>query len=614
MNIKNIFQSLFSHNEKSDPHQEIAVTPAFWWANLPYPRLQLILKGEDLTDCKVKIESDGDIKVEDTIHFPNPHYMAIYLNVAQAKPQQFHILLKKGWTEKRIPYTLRARRTDTYAQGFDATDTVYLLMPDRFAQGETTLPPIKGLKENTFDRTQPDARHGGNIQGIIDHLDYFKQLGITTLWTTPVLENDMPDCSYHGYAITNYYKVDSRLGTNEDYARLVSEAHKKGLKVIMDMVFNHCGSEHPLFKDMPYTDWFSYGNTYTPTNHETVSPTDLHAAATVQERTTEGWFVKTMPNWNQRNPHVQQYLIQTSLWWIEYAGIDGIRQDTYPYCDAAFMASWCKTLRDIYPQLNIVGETWLPDNVSTACWQKDNKLTTRNPELPTVMQFPLLGPLRLENGFHSLENLYAQLTQDIVYADPLHTLIFLENHDTERYFRTQEEARDIERYKMSVTMLLTLRGIPQLYQGTEVAQYGDKKEGDGAMRKDFPGGWKDDKTNAFTGEKLTSLQREAQDFTRRLLHWRSQCEAIGKGSLTHYPPKEDTYIYIRRYKTQQVTVILNVADHPKMLETTLYKEAFPKSEAKHILLGGTKQPIKTRFALTAKDIQILEFTLSEKKS
>lgn len=606
----NIFQKLTSaltgeHKTESSVLEIKRIAPNFWWSGINLQHLQILFYGENLKDCKVKLDGE-DITIEEIVFFLNPHYMLLYLNIEKAKHQQFTITLKKGKVEKQIPYELKQRRTDVYAQGFDAADVLYLFMPDRFSQGDARNELVAGMLEKPSQRTDPDGRHGGDIQGIINHLDYFVKLGVTTLWPTPLLENNMPAFSYHGYAITDYYHIDPRFGTNDDYCRFIQEAHQKGLKVIMDMVFNHCGSENYLFKDMPYHDWFCYGKTYTQTNNETNSPTDIHASEEVRKRNKDGWFVKTMPNWNQKNRYVADYLIQNSIWWVEYAGIDGIRQDTYPYCEPEMMARWCKTLTTLYPRLNIVGETWIHNNIGVACWQKDCKLTEQNSYLPTVMDFPLMGPLRLENADQSLQAIYNLLAQDIVFANPMNLLIFLENHDTERFFKSKEQTMHIERYKQAITLLLTLRGIPQLYCGTEIMLYGDKAKGDGAMRKDFPGGWQGDKVNAFTEQGLNAFQREALEFTKQLLHWRKNNETISKGDLIHYPVKEGIYIFCRKYKKCTTTIILNCSDRPKILETTYYKEAFPDTKA-HDVLFNKNLSVNIHFALASKDIQILEF-------
>lgn len=580
------------------------VAPAFWWAGLNNPSLQILIYGDDLTDCEPTLTT-GDITIKETVRLKNPHYLLLYLDVSKAQPRKFNILLKKGRKTTAIPYEIRARRTDTYAQGFDASDAVYLLMPDRFAQGNPQNTKIKGLLDKPADRTNPDARHGGDLEGLTAHLDYFNQLGVTALWLTPVQENDMPGGSYHGYAITDYYTIDPRLGGNAAYLKFVETAHQHGLKVIMDMVFNHCGSENYLFKDMPDTDWFNHGTNYIPTNYETVSPSDIHAAPAVKTKMTDGWFVSVMPDLNQRNRYVADYLIQNSIWWIEYAGIDGIRQDTYPYCDFDMMARWCKELTTQYPHINIVGETWISNNPMVAYWQKDNKLSAKNPELPTVMDFPLMETLQLK-GEHPLKAVYDDLTEDIVYADPLHLLTFLENHDTERFFRNFQQVSYIDRYKQALTLLLTLRGIPQLYFGTEVLTFGDKSKGDGAMRKDFPGGWQGDTVNAFTGKGLNDLQHQAFDFTSRLLHWRQGKTAISKGDLIHYPVEDDIYVYSRHYENQRITVLLNGSDKNKIVPLEKYRDVLENSNVSDVLDNRTIK-LGNSLELPPYGIRILEF-------
>ena len=553
------------------------VAPACWWAGLNNPSLQVLIYGDDLTDWEPSLTA-RDITIKETVRLKNPHYLLLYLDIAGAAPQRFNILLKKGRKTTAIPYEIKVRRTDTYAQGFDASDVIYLLMPDRFAQGNPKNTKAAGMLEKPADRTDPDARHGGDLEGLTARLDYFSKLGVTALWTTPVLENNMPEGSYHGYAITDYYNVDPRFGGNTAFLKFVEEAHRRGLKVIMDMVFNHCGSENYLFKDMPDDDWFNHGSDYRQTNYETVAPSDIHAAPSVREKMTDGWFVSVMPDLNQRNRYVADYLIQNSIWWIEYAGIDGIRQDTYPYCDFDMMARWCRELTTQYPRLNIVGETWIGNNPMVASWQKGNNLSPRDPGLPTVMDFPLMETLQMTGG-QPLKAVYNDLTEDIVYADPLHLLTFLENHDTERFFRNFQQVSNIDRYKQALTLLLTLRGIPQLYYGTEVLMYGDKSKGDGAMRKDFPGGWPGDTVNAFTGKGLDSLQREALGFTTRLLHWRKGKTAISKGDLIHYPVDNDVYVYSRHYGNQRITVLLNSSDKNKMIAPGKYRDALEKTTA-----------------------------------
>lgn len=580
------------------------VAPAFWWTGLNRPTLQVLIYGDNLEEYSPSL-STKNITIKEIVRPGNPNYLLLYLDVAKAAPQHFNIILKKGRKTTTIPYELKARRTDTYAQGFDASDVVYLLMPDRFAQGNPRNISAKGMLEKPADRTLPDSRHGGDLEGLTKHMDYFTNLGVTTLWTTPVLENNMPGGSYHGYAITDYYNVDPRFGGNEAFLKFVETAHKNGIKVIMDMVFNHCGSENYLFKDMPAADWFNHGSNYVQTNYETTAPSDIHAANSVKKKMTNGWFVSVMPDLNQRNRYVEDYLVQNSIWWIEYAGIDGIRQDTYPYCDFDMMARWCQTLTAQYPKINIVGETWIGNNPMVASWQKDNRLSKKNPQLPTVMDFPLMEALQL-TGENPLYTVYNDLTQDVVYADPMHLLTFLENHDTERFLKNAEQAQDINRYKQALTLLLTLRGIPQLYYGGEILMYGNKSKGDGAMRKDFPGGWKDDAVNAFTGKGLTAVQQEAFRFTQQLLHWRKNTPAITKGSLMHYPLKDGVYVYSRHYANQRITILMNSTNENKNISVTDFPDVLSNAPARSVLDGRTVK-VKGTVILKPYNIQILEY-------
>lgn len=426
------------------------------------------------------------------------------------------------------------------------------------------------------------------------HLDYLADLGVTAIWHTPTLENNMPNESYHGYAITDYYRTDPRLGTNEAYRRFVDAAHRHGIKVIKDIVFNHCGSMNFLFADCPSDDWFSYGGRYVQTSYKTGAAGDIHASKLDRERIIDGWFVEQMPNFNQRNRYVRDYLRQASIWWIEYAGVDGIRQDTYPYCDFDAMAQWCKAVEREYPGFNIVGETWMNHNVGVAYWQKDSKLAAPlNSELKTVMDFPLMSLLNqsmdeeTDDGGRGLARIYEYISQDVVYADPLHLLTFLDNHDTDRFQKGAGQAHDVYRYKQALTMLLTLRGIPQLYYGDEIGMYANKSKGDGALRKNFLGGWATDRRNAFTEEGRTGLQKRYFDFTRTLLRWRKNCPAVAYGSLTHFHIRNGVYVYSRELRGRVVTVMLNGTGMPVDVDMSVYSEVLPKSYAYDVLAGKT---------------------------
>lgn len=584
------------------------VQPAFWWSGVSNSPLQVLIYGDKISHAEPSL-STSEVTIKEVVKFSNPNYLILYLDIQDAAPQTFDILLKTGKKIQPIPYELRPRRTDKrYAQGFDAGDVVYLLMPDRFANGNPRNDIIKGMRENKMDRNNANARHGGDLEGVMQHLDYFTRLGVTALWMTPVLENNMPGGSYHGYAITDYYQIDPRFGSNETYCQFVEKAHDKGLKVIMDFVFNHCGRENFLFRDMPEQDWFNHGSNFVQTNYETLAPADMHTSDYVKDLAINGWFVESMPDWNQRNRYVADYLIQNSIWWTEYAGIDGIRQDTHPYCDFAMMARWCKTLTDRYPDFNIVGEAWIGNNASVAYWQKDSKLAAPlNSNLPTVMDFPLMDVINQSlNGGYGLSSIYHYLAQDIIYADPMHLLIFLDNHDTSRFCRSEKDAQDMDRFRQATTLLLTLRGIPQIYYGTEILMAGDKSQGDGKLRCDFPGGWNGDTTDVFTGKNLSAAQQEAFNFMQKLLQWRRGNEVVAKGTLKHFPPYNGVYVYERKYKGGSAVIFMNGTGEKKTLSLKPYKEVLPRTSAKDVVSGKTIELTET-LHVSPKGIILLEF-------
>ena len=589
------------------------VAPSFWWAGMKNPELQILLYGEDLALSDVSVSGEG-IYLKETVRQDNPNYLLLYLDLSEAKAQTFQILLKNGKKKLQIPYELKSRvRRGEDVKGFTSEDVLYLIMPDRFANGNPENDVVDGMREKKVDRADAFARHGGDIQGISSHLDYIADLGVTAIWLNPTQENDMESGSYHGYAITDYYQIDRRFGSNEDFCALVEKAHEKNLKVVMDMIFNHCGSENYLFKDKPSKDWFNYRSNYVQTSFKTASVMDTHASAFEKKIATDGWFTSVMPDFNQRNRHVARYLIQSSIWWIEYAGINGIRQDTHPYADFDFMSQWCKEVLDEYPYFNIVGETWLNSNVLVSYWQKDSKLAApQNSNLPTVMDFPLQALMNQafdeETGEWGggLYKLYDYQTQDLVYADPMNLLTFLDNHDTSRFAQTDEMAKNLKRYKQAMVFLLTTRGIPQIYYGTEILMTGDKGKGDGDLRKDFPGGWQGDTRNCFVENGRTEQENEAFEFTRQLLNWRKGNLVIGKGSLKHYSIQNGVYVYQREFNGKSVVVIMNGTDDSKELDLTPYQEILPRENAFDVLTGKNVD-LSKKLRLDGRENLILNF-------
>lgn len=589
------------------------VAPSFWWAGMKNPELQILLYGEELALSDVSVSGEG-IYLKETVRQDNPNYLLLYFDLSEAKAQTFQILLKSGKKERRISYELKARgRKGEEVKGFTSEDVLYLIMPDRFANGCPENDVIDGMREKTVNRADGFARHGGDLQGISNHLDYIADLGATAIWLNPTQENDMESGSYHGYAITDYYQIDRRFGSNEDFCALVEKAHEKDLKVVMDMIFNHCGSENYLFKDKPSKEWFNYRSNYVQTSFKTASVMDIHASAYEKKIATDGWFASVMPDFNQRNRHVARYLIQSSVWWIEYAGINGIRQDTHPYADFDFMSQWCKEVLDEYPYFNIVGETWLNSNVLVSYWQKDSRLAAPlNSNLPTVMDFPLQALMNQafdeETGEWGggLYKLYDYQTQDLVYANPMNLLTFLDNHDTSRFAQTDEMAKNLKRYKQAMVFLLTTRGIPQIYYGTEILMTGDKGKGDGDLRKDFPGGWQGDTRNCFAKNGRTALENEAFEFTRQLLNWRKGNQVIGKGSLKHYSIQNGVYVYQREFNGKSVVIIMNGTDDSKELDLAPYQEILPRENALDVLTGKNVN-LSGKLCLDGRENLILNF-------
>ncbi len=575
------------------------VEPSFWWAGMTNPELQILLYGDDLKGADVSV-SDSRIDIKEVVSLDNKNYILLYLDLSKADVSDFSITLEKGKKKRVIPYSLKERKENSRNRiGFNSSDVLYLIMPDRFANGDPSNDIVKGMRENSVDRKDSFRRHGGDFKGISDNIDYLSDLGITAIWLNPVLENDMPEGSYHGYATTDFYSTDARFGSNEEFKALVDKSHSNGMKIVMDMIFNHCGSEHYFIKDIPSKDWFNYPDRSQMTTFKINTQMDPYASCVDKNESSDGWFVPSMPDFNQRNRHVASYLIQNSIWWIEYAGIDGIRQDTHPYADFDMMASWCKQITDEYPYFNIVGETWLNSNVGVAYWQKDSKVAyPRNSNLPTVMDFPLMYAMNKvfdeettdwDNG---LTALYDYLCQDVVYANPNNLLTFLDNHDTSRFYKNAEQTDNVVRYKQALAFLLTTRGIPQIYYGTEVLMPGDKQFGDGMLRCDFPGGWQGDERSCFISDQRTKNENEAFNYTKKLLSWRKANrsdfpvnDVIAKGELIQYVPKDGIYVYARKLADRSIVVLLNGTCQAKTLSVARYKEVIPARTVNDVVTG-----------------------------
>ena len=601
------------------------VEPTDWYVGMKDPSLQLMVYGEGIREAQVSTDYPG-VRVDSLVRLDSPNYLLVYLDLSGAQPGEMKLRFTMGKSKKEVSYRLKARAmAGEERKGFSNADVLYMLMPDRFAQGKDHKAQVKGMNPYVEDRSKPSLRHGGDLQGIRDHLDYFTQLGVTALWLTPVLENNSPDgkdgsSTYHGYATTNYYRVDPRFGTNEDYRQLIADAHAKGLKVVMDMIFNHCGFEHPWVKDLPSRDWLNVPEwlsgkeedkaKYLQTSYKLTPVLDPYAAEVDKRETVDGWFVPSMPDLNQRNPHVIKYLIQNSVWWIETVGIDGIRMDTYPYADREAMALWMKTLEREYPNFNTVGETWVTEPAYTAAWQKDSKLSSINSYLKTVMDFAFYDRVNMaareetDDWWQGMNRVYNTLCYDYLYANPSSVLAFIENHDTDRFLRN---GTDTLALKQALALLLTINRTPQLYYGTEILMNGTKEVTDGNVRKDFPGGFPGDKANCFTAEGRTRAQNDMFNWLSRLLHWRQGNEAIIHGKQVQFTPRKGVYVIARQAKGQNVLTVVNGTSEPAQMEVKRYAEIIGQATEATDILTGRKVALDKDIALQPRETLVLSF-------
>ena len=616
------------------------IDPTDWYVGMKDATLQLMVYGPNIREANVTTDYPG-VAIDSLIRLDSPNYLLVYLNLKDAQAGEMTLNFKVGKQQKKVKYLLKNREmAGERRMGFTNADVLYMLMPDRFANGNPNNNAYKTMRDKTIDRQAPSLRHGGDLEGIRQHLDYFTELGVTALWFTPVLENDSPSdgksSSYHGYATTDYYRVDPRFGTNADYRRLADEAHSKGLKIVMDMIFNHCGYFHPWVADMPSKDWFNtsewlapenqtaehqknigtidgvakVNDKYLQTSYKLTPVIDPYASKVDLHETVDGWFVPSMPDLNQRNTHVIRYLIQNSEWWIETVGIDGIRMDTYPYADRDAMAHWMKVLGEEYPNFNTVGETWVTEPAYTAAWQKDSKLSEKNSYLPTVMDFAFFDRINqaknedTDEWWNGMNRIYNVLCYDYLYPNPKSVMAFVENHDTDRFLG---EGKDSVALKQALALLLTINRIPQLYYGTEVMMNGTKTVTDGYVRQDFPGGWVSDKHNAFTAEGRTKAENDMFRWISNLLHWRKGNEVITKGSQTQFITYKGVYVVARQYKGKSVMTVINGKREAAELDVKRYAEIIGETVKATDVTTGRHVSLNKNVKLRPRQTMILEF-------
>ena len=596
------------------------VEPAFWWHKMKNPELQILVYGKDIS--KYQVELSDQIQIKDLTKTENPNYVFITVNTEQVKNYSFKINLKNGnKTLDSYTYELKNRNPKSAErESFSSKDVMYLIMPDRFANGDISNDSQPNLTEKS-DRTLPSGRHGGDLRGIINNLDYLQNLGATALWLTPANEDNEKKTSYHGYAQTDLYKIDGRYGTNEEYLELSRNLQKRGMMLIQDYVTNHWGISHWMIQDLPTKDWIhqfkdgegKYG--FKRSNYRTTSQFDTNVAEIDKQEALNGWFDTTMPDLNQSNPLVLKYLTQNAIWWIEYAELGGLRVDTYPYNDKIAMAKWAKSITDEYPKFNIVGEAWMYNPAHISYWQKDSKIAAidnYNSYLPSVMDFTLYSDLpnalkEEESWDKGMIKIYNSFGNDFLYPNINNILVFFENHDTERF--NEIFKGDLRYYKMALTLMATVRGIPQIYYGSEIGMRGDKnKGGDADIRKDFPGGWKGDSQNAFDSKTQTAEQKGFHDFTQKLLNWRKGKNVIHSGKTKHYMPKEKVYVYFRFNEKENVMVIINNNEKDQTFDLGRFSESIQGITKGKDVVSGKEFSISSenKMTISGKSSLILE--------
>lgn len=569
------------------------VRPMSWWTGMVNPELQLLVHGQRIAQRSVSFSYPG-VRLEKVHKVQSPNYLFLDLRIgAEAKPGKFIITFRqKG--KKDINYTYVLNKPDSSRgriMGVTDKDLIYLIMPDRFSNGDPSNDRVPGMKDGSLNRDSMYQRHGGDLQGIISHLDYIKDLGATAVWCTPMIENDMRHASYHGYAATDIYKIDPRFGTNALYKTYVEKCHEVGLKVIKDVVHNHIGSEGWIMADLPMKDWVHQWPEYTNSSYRDQPVMDIHASKSDQKIMLDGWFVPTMPDLNQQNEYVQKYLTQNHIWWIEYAGIDGLRLDTYPYNDPAFMAEWAKALRAQFPHLSIFGETLVTSVAEQAYFAGGNTVNRgMDTHLPGVTDATLKDAIYealngKEGWVDGINRLYAALSLDFLYKHPEQNVVFLDNHDMSRFYSMVQE--DFDKYKQGMAILLTMRGIPQMYYGTEILMKNFSAP-DGLVREDFPGGWKGDKTDKFTKAGRTEQENKAFDYVKTLADFRKRSPALQDGKLMQFVPERGVYVYFRYNQDQTVMVIINSNKEAQTLQTKRFSERTAGFSSATDVLTGEK--------------------------
>ncbi len=596
------------------------VYPSHWFTGMKNGKVQLMFHlpnaGAANSPATVSVTSSSpDVSILKVNKVSNPRYVFVDIQIAKAaKPQQVKFAFKGGGFAGRTKtFELKPKRKGNgtlYAQGVTSSDFMYLIMPDRFSNGTEANDKVAGMLDAGFSRDSMYFRHGGDLQGIGNHLDYFAELGVTALWLNPVLQNNMPRASYHGYAFTDHYTIDERLGGNAAYKDLIDAMHARGLKMVQDAVYNHVGLEHFFVKDQPTSDWLHQWPTYTNTTYKDQVLFDPYASESDKNKMSNGWFVPSMPDLNHDNPYLANFLIQHALWTVEEFGIDGWRVDTYAYNDLQFMNRCNKALLDEYPKLTIFGETWVHGVPNQSYFVRNNYNIPYKSNQPGITDFQLLWGIQdamtKDFGWNDgVNKLYTTLAQDFVYKDPMQNVIFFDNHDISRFYSTIGEHR--KKYFMSIGWLLTCRGIPQWYYGAEIGMKGFANP-DGLVRMDFPGGWKGDAKNAFTAAGRTPGEDSIFTFTKKLANFRKQSSALKTGKLMQFVPEDGVYTYFRYNNEQTIMVVMNTAAEERTLDPLRYKERVGANQQLKDVMDGTSRAMSGSWKVPAHGIWIMEAT------
>lgn len=591
----------------------VEVYPSNWWVGMKNKSLQLMIHWAGAGDCTYSIK-DPNVQLVKTNRAENNKYVFLDLVIkSTAKQGVIQINWKKGDKTGVIPFELKARRSGNgtqYAQGVRSQDFIYLIMPDRFSNGDYSNDKIAGYKDQSLNRDSMYHRHGGDIQGVINHLDYLQDMGVTTVWLTPILDNDMPRRTEHGYAITNHYKVDERHGGNAAYKQLGDALHKRGMKLIQDAVYNHCGLYNFFVQDIPMKDWLHQWPKYTQTSYKDQPLFDPYAADKDKKITSDGWFTREMPDLNQSNPYVANFLIQNAIWSVEEFGVDGWRIDTYIYNDLPFMNHCNQALIDEYPHITMFGETWVHGVTNQAYFVRNN--FTKIPFKSNLIgatdfqtNFDGIAPALNQNfGWtEGVNRLYQTLSNDFVYQDPSNNVIFLDNHDMSRFL--SQVGEDVEKLKVGIGWLLTSRGVPEMYYGTEILLKGVSNP-DGLVRGDFPGGWKEDKQNKFTAEGRTEKENEVFNWTKTIANYRKSSSALKTGKLKQYVPEDWVYTYFRYDSKSTVMVVMNTSNDEKSIDFNRFAESTKGFTTAKNIVTGVVNPVNTSWKVPGKTIWIME--------